>query len=324
MSADVRVSVALATRDGARYLPEQLGSILAQTRPVDELVVSDDGSSDGTVALVERMLAGADVDLVVRANPEPLGVVGNFESALRATTGDVILLSDQDDVWHPERVERSLAVLERDPRLLALHADARLVDADGEPLGARLLDSLEVDGGTRASIAAGDAFPAYLTRNLATGATMALRRELLELALPVPAGWIHDEWLAMVAAALGRLTLLDEPVLDYRQHGSNEIGVAEPTLRRKARRVLSPRGDRNRVLARRAASLVERLDGLDVPDDVRAAAREKARFEAARAELPRSRWRRIPSVIRWASRGEYARFASRGRADIVRDLLQPW
>lgn len=324
MSADVRVSVALATRDGARYLTEQLESILAQTRPVDQIVVSDDASTDGTVELAERLLASSGIAVVTVRNDPPLGVAGNFQAALAACDGDVILLSDQDDTWHPDRVESSLAVLEGDGRWLALHADAALVDGDGAPLGLQLLDALEVPPQVRARITEGDSFPAFLQRNLATGATMAIRRELRDLALPVPAGWIHDEWLAIVASALGRLTLVDRPLIDYRQHGGNEIGVAAPSRRAKVRRVLAPRGDRNRVLARRAASLEERLDGLDVPQGVREQAGEKRRFEQQRADLPRNRLRRIPSVLKWAARGDYTSYASRGRADVLRDLLQPW
>lgn len=320
----MRVSVALATRDGARYLSAQIESILGQTRPVDQIVVSDDASTDGTVELAQRLVASSGIDVVTVRNDPPLGVAGNFQAALAACDGDVILLSDQDDVWHPDRVQSSLAVFESDPRWLALHADAALVDGDGLPLGLDLLDALEVPSEVRARVTAGDAFPAFLQRNLATGATMAIRRELRDLALPVPAGWIHDEWLAIVASALGRLTLVDRPLIDYRQHGANEIGVSAPSVRAKARRVLAPRGERNRVLAQRAASLDERLDGFDVPQGVREQAGEKRRFEQQRADLPRNRLRRLPSVLRWAARGDYSTYASRGRADVLRDLLQPW
>ncbi len=323
MSA-VRVSVALATRNGARYLPAQLDSILGQTRRVDQIVVSDDASTDGTLDLAREKLEPSGIDVVAVSNDPPLGVAGNFQAALAACDGDVILLSDQDDVWHPDRVAASVEVLGDGSRWLALHGDARLVDAEGEPLGTTLLDSLEVPAEARASIVAGDAFPQFLRRNLATGATMAIRRELLTLALPVPTGWIHDEWLAMVAASVGRLTLVDRPLIDYRQHGANEIGIAEPTFRGKARRVLSPRGDRNRVLAARAASLDERLATVDVAEPVRTAAAAKRRFETERAELPQSRIRRLPTIARLARRGEYGRYASRGSADVLRDLLQPW
>ena len=323
MTESVRVSVAIATRNGARFFDEQLQSILTQTRPVDELVVSDDASSDATLDILERRLSESALDVTILRNDPPLGVVGNFTNALAACTGDVILLSDQDDVWHADRVAASLAVLE-DEHWLAMHSDARLIDTTGEPIGLKLLDALEVSPMDRSRIARGDAFPLFLRRNLATGATMAIRRELRDLALPVPVGWIHDEWLAIVAASLGRLTLVDRELIDYRQHGANEIGVAEPRVATKVRRVLAPRGDRNRVLAERSASLEQRLSGLDVPAELRADAASKRRFEAARAALPRTRVRRIPGVLRMLSRGEYARFASRGRADVLRDLLQPW
>ena len=324
MTAQPMVSVALATRDGAAYLADQLGSILAQTRPVDEIVLSDDASTDATVALAERTLAETGVAVVVLRHDPPLGVTGNFEAALAAATGDVVLLSDQDDVWAPDRVARTLAAFAAAPHLLAVHGDARLVDAAGVDLGVGLLDALEVGAADRGRIHAGRSFGVLLRRNLATGATMAIRRELLERARPFPADWLHDEWLAITAAAVERLDLIEQPLVDYRQHGANAIGVTRATLGHKMARVLEPRADRNIVLARRADVLVKRLaESPEVPSAAVEAASGKRNFEAWRATLPALRLARVPSVLAAWRRGEYRRFASRGDADVLRDLLQP-
>ncbi|MEO7018024.1 MAG: glycosyltransferase family 2 protein, partial [Leifsonia sp.] len=171
----------------------------------------------------------------------------------------------------------------------------------------------------------GRAFDAFIRRNLATGATIVFRRELLTVALPFPDGWVHDEWLAAVAAATGRVDVLREATIDYRQHESNQIGVAAPTLRGKVKRVLEPRGRRNEILAERFATLAERLAQLGdaVPPEKLRVAENKARFEAERAAFPANRLRRVGSVRRLAASGRYGLFASRGRADVMRDLLQP-
>lgn len=324
MSRAPRVSVAVATRDGEAHLGAQLASILAQTVAVDEIVLSDDASRDGTVRLAAHVLAGSDVDVVLLENDPPLGVSANFESALAAASGDIILLSDQDDVWAPDRVARTLAAFAAESALLAVHGDARLVDGGGASLGMTLLDALEAGPEVRARIHAGAAFPVLLRRNLATGATMAIRRELLTRARPFPADWVHDEWLALVAAAVGRIDLIEAPLIDYRQHGGNQIGVEAATVRHKIRRVLDPRGTRNAILARRAAVLVERLAALpEAPAEVVDAARGKLEFESRRAAMPARRLARVPAVIKGLRRGDYRRFASRGDADILRDLLQP-
>lgn len=326
--AESRVSVALCTYNGERFVRQQIESILLQRPRPDELIVSDDGSTDQTLSIVREIAESplADgVTVVVLTGERPLGVTRNFQRAVEAATGDLIALSDQDDVWHEGRLERIAARFAADEGLLLVHTDADLVDTDGQPLHRTLFESLEVTASEFDAELAGRAFDAFIRRNLATGATVVFRRTLLDVAIPFADGWVHDEWLAAVAAAAGRVEVLQEPTIDYRQHDSNQIGVAAPTVAGKMRRVLEPRGDRNAVLAARFGVLADRLAALGdrVPPGFVDAAREKARFEAERAALPANRLRRPWRVRRIAVGGRYERFASRGRADIIRDLLQP-
>lgn len=325
----VEISVALCTYNGADYVEEQLTSILDQVRAPDELVVSDDGSSDGTLEVVTATVEaaasrGVAPEVVVLAGTSPSGVTANFERAVAKTTRPLIALSDQDDIWHADRLGM-LAARFDDAGLTFLHTDARLVDEDGAPLGSTLFESLELTDEELRLEEEGHAFEALLRRNLATGATAVFRRELLAHARPFPPEWVHDEWLAVIAAATGRVGVVRETTIDYRQHGRNQIGVTDPTLQYKVRRVLQPRGDRNVKLARQFGVLADRLESLgdDVPAAYVRAARQKAVFEATRADLKPNRVRRIGVVIGLARRGLYGRFASRGRSDIIRDLLQP-
>ncbi|MFF1571832.1 glycosyltransferase family 2 protein [Leifsonia sp. NPDC058292] len=325
--APPRVSVALCTYEGARFVRQQVESILGQSPRPAQLIVSDDGSRDDTVAIVREVTTALPdaPETVVLVSETPLGVTKNFERAVSAASGDLIALSDQDDVWHEGRLASIAARFAADPALLLLHTDADLVDSAGEPLGRTLFESLEITAEEFAAEQSGRAFDAFVRRNLATGATVVFRRELLDAALPFPDGWVHDEWLAAVAAATGRVEVLREATIDYRQHDSNQIGVAKPSIASKVKRVLEPRGTRNQVLASRFATLADRLAGLGsaVPAEILAAARGKAEFEAERAALPAGRLRRAAGVRRLAASGRYERFASRGRADIIRDLLQP-
>lgn len=318
-----RISVALCTYNGARFVEEQVRSILQQTRVPDQLVVSDDASTDDTLAIIERTVAGA-IELVVLRNEKALGYVANFEQAVRATDGDLVALCDQDDRWHPERIERAVALFETDPELLMVHADARLVDADGADLGHTLFDALGVTVAERAEAAAGDELAVLLRRNLVTGATAMFRRRAIDLAVPFPPHWVHDEWLAMIATSAGRGMLVDEPLVDYRQHGSNQIGVTKLGLRGKIGRILEPRNGRNVYLAARTAVLEERLTALgdDVRPDALARAREKLAHLRVRETFSRHRIARVIPVLREAATGRYAHY-SRGFGDILRDLLQP-
>jgi len=320
------ISVALATYNGERYIVEQLRSILAQTTRPSEIVVADDGSSDRTVELVREtfdFMAPAGMELRILESDGERGVTRNFERALRAARGDLIALSDQDDVWHLDRLSKAVESFERDPGLLLQHADARLVDGSGADLGSTLLEALYVNGEERTHIARGKAFESYIRRNIVTGATVVLRRRLLDFAAPFPAEWVHDEWLAIIAAAVGKVELLNDSVIDYRQHGANVIGVTAPTLGYRLGRMLQPRGDRYRQLARRAASLVARLEEVDAPEQITAIAREKARFEAVRARLPSRRLARIVTVLAERRRGSYRALSSQGDLDVLRDILQP-
>ncbi|WP_426623248.1 glycosyltransferase [Leifsonia sp. McL0607] len=319
------LSVALATYNGARYVDEQVESILGQVPPPAELVIADDGSTDGTVEVALAASARHDVIPTVLGSAGTTGVTANFERAIGATSRPLVALSDQDDRWHPGRIAMLTARFDTDESLLLLHTDARLVDADGAALGRTLFESLEVGDHEFADEESGRAFHAFLRRNLATGATVVFRRSLLDVAQPFPHEWVHDEWLAVIAAAVGGVAVVREATIDYRQHGANEIGVAAPTLSRKLSRVLEPRGDRNLDLATRFRILADRLAALGtrVPPQYLAAARAKAAFESRRAKLPANRPLRLVPVVRLALSGDYGRYASRGRADIIRDLVQP-
>ncbi|WP_394771459.1 glycosyltransferase family 2 protein [Lacisediminihabitans sp.] len=320
-----RVSVALCSHNGAPFIEAQLLSIVNQTVAPAEIVLSDDASVDDTVAIARKvLLAHPNVALTVLQNPVALGVTANFERAIRACTGEFIALCDQDDVWHPDRLATVLREFDSRADLDLVFTDARLVDSHGTSLDRTLFDVLELSAADRGAVHAGEGFAVFIRRNVATGATMMLRRRLLDAALPFASGWVHDEWLAAIATVVGRVDLVDEQLIDYRQHASNQIGVAYPTLRRKLRRVLEPRGDRNARLSLQFAQFAERLDslGATVPERMRRLARAKAAFEAEREALPASRVRRVAPILAAHRRGWYSRFASQGRLDMVRDLLQ--
>jgi glycosyltransferase involved in cell wall biosynthesis len=321
--------VALCTHNGAAYVAEQVRSILAQ-RPVPlELVVGDDASTDDTVAIIEQTVAEAravdpvlHIGLTVHRRVEPLGVVGNFAATLAACRGDLVALSDQDDVWRPEKLARIVTRFAEDPDLLLVHTDARLVDRDGEPTGLSLLDALEATPGERDGLESGDAFAVLMRRNLVTGATVVARRSLVEKAAPFPASWVHDEWLAVLAAALGFLRLEPEQLIDYRQHGSNVIGARRPTMADRLAKLREPRAERASRLVERSRVLLERLETLGAPPRHIAAARGKLGHETARARFPRARVARLPAVLGGTVTGRYWRY-SRGAIDILRDLTQP-
>lgn len=324
------VSVALCTHNGAQYVAEQLRSILHQSLVPAQVVVSDDASTDDTVQIARDVFSrfgaertGSAPVFTVLRNRVPLRVTANFEQATLACTGDLIALSDQDDVWVPNRLERMVAEFAARDDLTLLHSDARLVDDGGSALGGTLSEAIGFSTWERRRIASGNALDVLLRRNVVTGATAMFRRGLLKAAVPFPDAWVHDEWLAMVAAITGRVDFLPEALTDYRQHDANQIGASRPTLGEKVGRVREPRCDRNRRLLARAQSLEARLADMEgIPEGVFELVAAKRRHEEARSALPDARALRLLPVLRMALGGGYRRFG-RARYDIVRDVLQP-
>jgi len=319
------VSVALCTHNGAAYIEDQLISILEQVPAPRQLVVSDDASIDDTIARV-REVAGRypAVQLTVFENAPPLGVTKNFEQAIRACTGELVALSDQDDVWHSGRLALFIARFAAGPEVALIHSDARLVDGSGAPLGHSLSDALGVRSGEVASIHAGDAFSVLLRRNLVTGACTVFRQSVVEFAAPFPPSWVHDEWLGLVAAAVATTDFIEEPTIDYRQHGANQIGATKLTLGGKIGRMMEPRRARNARLEANMTVLVDKLQrlGSRVSEEKVHRALAKLEHERMRNALPEGRLKRVPSVTRALLAGRYGRY-SRGPLDAVRDVLQP-
>ena len=203
-----KVSIALATYNGAAYLPAQLDSFLAQTRLPDELVVGDDNSRDETVALIEAFAARAPFPVRITVNNPGLGPADNFGTALTRCTGEVIFLSDQDDIWHADKIAKMLAFLDANPGCLIAVHDAALVDGEARPLGLTMGQQIAAAGSSAAE-------------GLVAGCCMAIDARLARFYDPLPATRTHDAWLTSIVDLLGARGYLDEPLIDYRRHGGN-------------------------------------------------------------------------------------------------------
>ncbi|MDM0067687.1 glycosyltransferase family 2 protein [Variovorax sp. J31P207] len=328
--AEAAISVALCTHNGARFVREQVRSICLQTLPPSEIVLSDDASVDGCIELAaaahrecldER--PGLSIEFRVLRNSPALRVTRNFEQAVRACRGKLIALSDQDDVWHQERLAQMAARFAQRPDLALLHTDACLVDSRGAPLRGSLFHALEVKRNELDRIHSGAAFDVYLRRNLVTGATTVFRRSLLDFALPFPVEWLHDEWLGIIAAAVAGVDVLEVPLIDYRQHEANQIGARRDSLLAKVRKALGSRGSTHVERAVKAELLLARLQ--TIGDKVERGTLEKVRskleHQRFRAALPASRWSRAVPVLREAMTGRYNKFG-RGARGVVRDLFE--
>ncbi|HEX2069387.1 MAG TPA: glycosyltransferase family 2 protein [Actinomycetota bacterium] len=218
------VSVALCTFNGERFLREQLESVAAQRRPPDELVVCDDGSRDRTVEIIESFGRAAPFPVRLHVNDHRVGSTKNFEQAIARCQGALVALSDQDDVWHPDKLSDQEEVL-LSSRLVAVFSDGEVVGSDLEPLGYSLWESAGFGPRERSLISAGRAHDVLVRRDVVCGATLMFDARHRGAMLPIPPGWHHDGWIALVAAALDGLGVIARPLIRYRHHGGNQVGA---------------------------------------------------------------------------------------------------
>lgn len=309
------ISVALATCDGARYLPALLDSLIAQRRPPIELIACDDASNDGTTALLHSFAERAPFPVRIQRNPARLGVVANFSRAISACSGHCIALADQDDVWHADKLTRLSKAL-AEPSVLAAFSDANVVEENLDRLGYTMWQRIRFTLNEQRRMMQGNAFEVLLKHHIVTGATLAFKVSLRDTALPVPPGWPHDAWLALMAAAQGGLVAIPEPLIAYRQHGANLVGGMQKSWLSETRTALSlDRAGWYREELAQWRTLAERL-GSHTP----AVLEQKLTHLKARASLPAARWRRVPGIWRELMSGRYGRYA-RNWGSAAIDLL---
>lgn len=215
------ISVAIATFNGAEYLPSQLDSILAQSVAVDEIVICDDNSTDATMDILERYQKDFPGKFRIFRNPQNLGCAGNFEKALSLCSGDIIFLADQDDVWQIDKVEKMLNSF-TSPQILGIYSDSLVVNSQLEPLGPT---HLKIRGFSPALLKNTPQFKNFIRRVPPAAHDMALRRSALKYLLPFPKlPNVHDSFIGITIAALNGWAMTPECLTLFRQHDKNASG----------------------------------------------------------------------------------------------------
>jgi glycosyltransferase involved in cell wall biosynthesis len=220
----MRVVVVMSTFNGERFVGEQVESILSQLPPEGRLLIRDDGSSDATAGALAAMVDAR----IALTRGENIGFAASFFRLLDSVPADaeMVMLSDQDDVWLPARIERAWRVLQQTGDEPVLYCSRmRLVDEQLQPLG------------LSRTPARGPSFDNALAENIVTGCTVALNPAALRIASPgagLARVHFHDWWLYLVVAAFGRVVFDPEPTVLYRQHGNNVIGMGSGLARYRA------------------------------------------------------------------------------------------
>jgi glycosyltransferase involved in cell wall biosynthesis len=217
----------MATYNGAKFVQEQLASILSELGPLDEVIVCDDGSTDETVRILKSFL---DQRIHIYSNSVRLGHVRNFERALSLARGELIFLADQDDVWIPGRVLAMVESLDSHNGALLVASNFDLIDENGMPVG--LFRKL----GLARKSKIGQVFAIFAGRSPYFGCTFLMNRQCLSLCLPIPESIeSHDIWIALVSSVFGKVVNLPNATLMHRLHGSNLTAPARRKLSTIAR-----------------------------------------------------------------------------------------
>lgn len=281
------VSIAMATYNGERFLRQQLDSIYAQTYPNIEVLVSDDRSVDGTVRILEeyRRTHG----LAYSVNEARLGYPGNFARATSMCSGAYIAFADQDDIFLPGKIETLIREI---GSYSLIYSDAALIDEQGTVLAPSYMRYVHYP------MLTGKPFRELVFSCFIRGFQVLFTRELLRAALPVPERVTHDDWFTILAAKLGGIKYLDQPLVHYRQHGGNVTGsLARFSALREFARAVPNFGNRRANEARRKGyrAIVEKLDSL----------RASPAFDASEkqyiAEISAFYRNQVDSIIHWKS-----------------------
>jgi glycosyltransferase involved in cell wall biosynthesis len=326
LSAPPRTGVAMCVFNGVRFLREQLDSIAGQTQLPDRVAIIDDGSTDGSWEVLRQWAAEAPMPVTLHRNDSNVGVVRNFENAARMLLEevDIVFFSDQDDAWFPGKLAAFVEAFTADSGLGLVHSDAELVNAAGKSLGTRLFAALRVTDRERQEVAAGRAWRAYVKRNLVTGAACACRSEVLARAMPFSPDTVHDDWISFTAALVSRVKLLPEPLMAYRLHGTNTIGLPIPGFRWWFRTVvhavLAPQVPLQEKRRERLLQMRAHAQQLGAPADALACLDRAIEHTTHRCRLPRAFLRRWKAVKTQWRAGQYHEWSS-GELSVLHDVL---
>lgn len=217
----MNLSVSMITFQGAAYLKAQMDSILGQSIPVHEIIVCDDGSTDGTLEILAAYKASYP-QIQLYFNEKNLGTVANMQQCLRMMSGDIIFLADQDDVWLPNKVEKTITFFQENPSADAVFSNADIINEVGEKVKDMTL--WDIIGFPHDQVELSD-FERRVD-NVVTGAGLAFKRDpsLIEKDIPQMPGLLHDGWIGLYFAAKNALMANPEKLFQYRSHANQQVG----------------------------------------------------------------------------------------------------
>lgn len=218
------VGVVLVTHNSEQWLEETLRSILQQSQTPDDVVIVDDASTDDTLEIIRRELPVARVfPALSRSRDTSTRIAHNFVQGVRASTAEIVMLGDHDDVWSRERISHQARIMRENPSAAMVASSATLIDGDGRVISGTLRGTFPVPSSFM-TWPRGRQVTFAIARSIATGGVSAIRPSALA-SLDVPDGWLHDRWWSLAAVQQGGFILDDGIVAQYRVTPGQEVGL---------------------------------------------------------------------------------------------------
>ena len=219
----------MCTYNGEKFICEQMESIASQGLLPYELVVCDDRSTDSTIALLRSFADRVRFPVKIVSNEQRLGPAKNFEKAILHCGGDVIVLSDQDDIWRPDKLQKFAHALDRNPDAAYAFSNGDMVDENGVSAGRTMWEAVGLQRKLM-QFSGSNQLRLLLKRNLIAGASMAFRASFRDVVVPIPSGWLHDYWIVLMGSALSRGVAIPDRLLIYRRHATQAVGWRKRTF----------------------------------------------------------------------------------------------
>jgi glycosyltransferase involved in cell wall biosynthesis len=310
------LSIALCTYNGARFLREQLQSLANQTLLPFEVIITDDCSTDNTFEIIQEFSNVLNIKYF--QNEISLKVTKNFEKAISLCSGDIILMCDQDDLWHADKLAKIHQYFQENSDKVAVFSDADLVNEKGESLNQNFWSVVRFHEEQREQWKSEQAVEILLAGNRTAGCMMAFRKELRDSILPFPTHipeMIHDNWVTIVAAMLDSLGMIEERLISYRQHSFQQIGTRpkevgqavslKDRFSRPRNEKLAPFLTKRDYFCQLKTTLEERIDKTNLNfqkfDQI-------INYYDKRGTLPNFRLARLPKILSLFFRGDYHRY----------------
>lgn len=220
------IDILMATYNGEKYLAAQIDSIMGQSFQNFQLFIRDDCSTDATPKIIKEFTKKFPSKIISLPAERNLGIIANFSALMEASESPYIMLSDQDDIWEKDKIEKTIAEMSALEKChgseipLLVHTDLRVVDHNLQLIDPSFWRHMKLTPDSSHTV------QKLILQNVVTGCSMLMNKKLLEMSLPIPKeAMMHDWWLALVAAAFGKISCVKTPTILYRQHNNNALGI---------------------------------------------------------------------------------------------------